>query len=159
MDCYSVFCRKADAEALIKGSGKYPNITGTVRFYRVCGGVMVAAEVGGLPAGEKPCGGRIFGFHIHAGTECSGNEEAPFANAKGHYNPHNCEHPYHAGDMPPLFGVNGKAFLAFMTDRFNVTDIIGKAVILHGMPDDFHTQPSGNAGEMIACGIVESVCR
>ncbi|MDE6726740.1 MAG: superoxide dismutase family protein [Oscillospiraceae bacterium] len=159
MDYYSVFSRKADAAVCIKGSRKYPSITGKVRFYQMCGGVMMTAEVGGLPIGEKPCGGRIFGFHIHDGTECSGNKDAPFANAKGHYNPHNCEHPYHAGDMPPLFGVNGKAFLAFMTDRFNVTDIIGKAVIIHGMPDDFHTQPSGNAGEMIACGIVESSCR
>lgn len=159
MDIYSVFRRKADALACIKGSCKYPGITGTVRFFQMCRGVMVAAEIEGLPAGEKPCGEPLFAFHIHEGTECSGNKDDRFANVKGHYNPHDCEHPYHAGDMPPLFGVNGKAFLAFVTDRFKVTDILGRAVIIHRMDDDFHTQPSGNAGEKIACGIVESSCR
>lgn len=158
MDHYSVFRRNADARAYIKGSCKYPNITGTVRFYQLCGCVMVAAEIDGLPAGEKPCGEPIFAFHIHEGKECSGNKDDRFANAKGHYNPDDCPHPYHAGDMPPLFGVNGRAFLAFVTDRFKVNDILGRAVIIHKMDDDFHTQPSGNAGEKIACGIVDSAC-
>lgn len=158
MDHYSVFRRNADATANIKGSCKYPNITGTVRFYQLCGCVMVAAEIDGLPAGEKPCGEPIFAFHIHEGSECSGSKDDRFANAKGHYNPNDCPHPYHSGDMPPLFGVNGRAFLAFVTDRFKVNDILGRAVIIHKMDDDFHTQPSGNAGEKIACGIVGSAC-
>lgn len=156
MNYYSVFQRNADAAACIKGSGKYPGITGTVRFYQMCGSVMVTAQIEGLPTGEKPCSEPIFAFHIHEGTECSGNMDDRFANAKGHYDPDSCKHPYHAGDMPPLFGAGGKAFLAFVTDRFKVNDIIGRAVIIHGTDDDFHTQPSGNAGEKIACGIIES---
>ena len=63
-------------------------------------------------------------------------------------------HPYHAGDMPPLFGEKGEAFSVFMTKRFRVDDIIGKTVIIHSMPDDFTTQPAGNSGEKIACGII-----
>ena len=63
----------------------------------------------------------------------------------GHFNPLDCPHPYHAGDMPPLFSVNGNAFLCFMTDRFKIKEVLGKAVIIHSKPDDFTTQPSGNA--------------
>ena len=69
-----------------------------------------------------------------------------------HYNPNQCAHPYHAGDLPPLFGSNGYAFEAFLTDRFTVSEVIGRTVIIHSKPDDFSTQPSGNSGEKIACG-------
>lgn len=154
INIYSALNRKADAEACIKGGGKYPCIKGNVQFYRLCEGVLVKAEIDGLPLGEKPCAESVFAFHIHEGTECSGNQDDCFADAKGHYNPFNCPHPYHAGDMPPLFGVNGSAFLMFVTDRFKIEEVLGRAVIVHKMSDDFHTQPSGNAGEKIACGII-----
>ena len=152
MDYYSVFARKADAAACIKGSCKYPNIKGTVRLYQLCGCVMVTVEVDGLPIGTKPCGEPIFAFHIHAGERCTGNAEDPFADAGMHDNTYGCPHPYHAGDMPPLFGARGSAISVFLTDRFEVKDIIGKTVIIHASPDDFATQPSGNAGIKIACG-------
>lgn len=151
----SISNRKPTASACIKGSDKYPCIKGHVHLYQLCGYVVVQAKIEGLPQGKDPCCERIFAFHIHEGTACSGNKDDCFANAKGHYNPDNCMHPYHAGDMPPLFGVNGSAFLVFATDRFKVEEVIGKAVIVHKMSDDFHTQPSGNAGEKIACGIIE----
>ncbi len=154
MNFCSVFQRKADAQACINGSCRYPDIRGVVRFYQLCGCVMVTAEVEGLPLGEKLCGKPVFAFHIHEGMKCSGNREDCFADAGGHYNPHGCPHPSHAGDMPPLFGVCGKAFLAFTTDRFKVCEVLGRAVIVHRMDDDFHTQPSGNAGEKMACGII-----
>ena len=48
--------------------------------------------------------------------------------------------------------VNGYAFSAFLTDRFTVKEIVGRTVIMHSSPDDFTSQPSGNAGEKIACG-------
>lgn len=48
--------------------------------------------------------------------------------------------------MPPLFGADGEALLIFLTDRFRVRDIVGRTVIIHAMPDDFTTQPSGNSG-------------
>jgi len=61
--------------------------------------------------------------------------------------------------MPPLFGNNGRAVSIFLTNRFSIEEVIGKAVIIHGSPDDFTTQPSGNAGEKIACGIIRPVMR
>ena len=72
-----------------------------------------------------------------------------------HYNPKDCEHPYHAGDLPSLFGNNGLAAAAFLTDRFFVDDVIGKVVIIHDHPDDFTTQPSGSSGTKIACGVIQ----
>lgn len=154
IDYYSIFRRKADGIACIRGSDKYPCIRGKVLFYQLPDCVMVRAEINGLPMDKKPCCEHIFAFHIHEGTECSGDKSDVFANAKGHYNPNDCPHPYHAGDMPPLFGINGRAFLTFMTDRFCVDEILGRTIIIHKMSDDFHTQPSGNAGEKIACGII-----
>lgn len=157
-DLNELLRRRPNAQACLTGSEKYPALKGQVRFYQVCGGILVCAKITGLPEGES---GRspIFAFHIHEGGQCTGNEEDPFANAKGHYNPDNCPHPSHAGDLPPLFGVNGTAFSAFLTGRFTVREILKKAIILHAMPDDFTTQPSGNAGKKIACGIVKPVGR
>lgn len=142
-------CRRA--YAMVKGSDRYPRLRGRVDFTQTEKGVIVRAEVFGLPLGES-CKEPIFGFHIHSGMSCTGNAENPFADADGHFNPKDCEHPYHAGDLPPLFGNNGYAFMSVLTDRFSVGDIIGRGVIIHRNPDDFKTQPSGNAGEMIACG-------
>ena len=79
----------------------------------------------------------------------------PFAGAMSHYNPKGCEHPYHAGDLPPLFGNGGSALSLFLTNRFSVREITGKTVIIHDRPDDFTTQPSGNSGTKIACGVIE----
>ena len=142
--------RRPQAAASVRGSREYPNVRGTVRFYQTPCGVLVAAEIQGLPQTEQPCRGGIFAFHIHSGTACCGDENDPFAQALGHYNPKNCEHPYHAGDMPPLFGSGGQAFLAFLTDRFSIQEVLGRTVIIHQRPDDFSTQPSGNAGKKIA---------
>ena len=47
--------------------------------------------------------------------------------------------------------------MTFLTDRFKLKDVIGKAIIIHSMPDDFTSQPSGNSGEKIACGIINKV--
>ena len=75
------------------------------------------------------------------GKHGTGTAADPFADAGMHLNPNNCPHPYHAGDMPPLFGVNGRALLIFATNRFRIPQIIGKTVIIHARPDDFVTQP------------------
>jgi len=146
--------RRPQAFAIIKGSDQYPDVFGDVRFFQVESGVLVMATVSGLPNPEGNCMQPIFAFHIHGGDRCSGNETDPFADAGTHYNPGNCPHPHHAGDLPPLFGVNGNAFQVFLTDRFSVEEIIGMTVIIHSDPDDFTTQPSGNAGTKIACGVI-----
>ena len=152
-----VLTRRADGFAQIRGSAAYPDIRGMVLFYAVRGGVLVRAEITGLSKGGA-CESPIFAFHIHGGV-CSGNADDPFADAGMHYNPGNCPHPYHAGDLPPLFGANGNALLVCLTDRFGMDEIYGKTVIIHAKPDDFTTQPSGNAGEKIACGVIQPTAR
>ena len=143
------------AAAQIKGGPNYPAITGTVCFYQTSFGVLVSAQIWGLPTSDELCKKRIFAFHIHSGSSCTGNQDDAFANALTHYNPNDCKHPNHAGDLLPLWGNdNGYAFELFLTDRFSVSQVVGKTLILHANPDDFTTQPSGNAGEKIACGII-----
>ena len=146
------------AQALIHGSAKYPDIRGNVMFYQTDYGVLVAAEVMGLPYRMNQRDRPVFGFHIHEGECCLGNAEDPFAEAGQHYNPERYPHPYHAGDLPPLLGNSGYALQVFLTDRFCVREILGRTMIIHSMSDDFTSQPSGNAGEKIACGVVKSCC-
>ena len=153
-DFISVLCKRPQAVAVIRGCKANPDTRGRVLFYEMRQGVIVRAEITGLPQNKGACKNPIFAFHIHEGDSCTGIDNDPFSNAKGHYNPDNCPHPYHAGDMPPLFGVNGTAFSAFLPDRFRISEIIGRTVIIHIHPDDFMTQPSGGAGEKIACGVV-----
>lgn len=142
------------AIAELKGSPAYPNIDGIVYFYQTPLGVIVSTEVSGLPYENGSCKENIFAFHIHNGKSCTGNAADTFANAGSHYNPYGCKHPQHAGDLPPLFGNEGYAWSAVLTNRFDIDEIIGNAVIIHSNPDDFTTQPSGNSGEKIACGII-----
>ncbi len=150
-----------DAIAEVAGSSDYPGIRGKVRFYQTDKGVLVSAEIYGLPTAKSAvppnCQNDIFAFHIHSGSSCTGNANDPFANAMTHYNPENCPHPYHAGDLPPLFGNNGYAWMKVLTDRFTVSDILGKTILIHSAPDDFTTQPAGNSGTKIACGVIRRV--
>ena len=94
-------------------------------------------------------------FIFTSGTSCSGNAEDEFANAKMHFNPTGCPHPYHIGDLPPLIENNGFAYMNVLLEKIKLKDIIGKVIIIHDMPDDFTTQPSGNSGIKIACGKIE----
>lgn len=149
--------KRPDAFARIKGSAEEPEIEGVVLFYKVHSGVLVSIQVKGLPTSEDVCKKPIFAAHIHSGGSCTGNNTDPFANALMHYNPANCQHPYHAGDLPPIFGVHGNGFPVFLTDRFSVKEIIGKTIIIHSAPDDFTTQPSGNSGKKIACGVIRAM--
>lgn len=146
--------RLPEAAAVLQGSTAYPSIRGLVRFYQARSGVLVVTEATGLPVLDAPCDSPVFGFHIHSGGRCTGNAEDPFADALTHYNPDNCLHPYHAGDLPPLFGAGGRAFSAVLTNRFTVREVVGRTVVIHAHPDDFMTQPAGNAGMKIACGII-----
>ena len=156
MYCYP---NHPQAVAHIKGGADAAELSGQVRFYQGRESVLVVAEVSGLPQGTGKCDSPIFAFHIHGGGNCEGNGKDAFAEAGAHYNPKDCPHPYHAGDLPPLFGAGGKAFSVCLTDRFTVSDIIGKTVIIHASADDFTTRPSGNAGEKIACGVITPTIR
>ncbi len=145
------------AFARINGSNEHPRIEGIVVFYKVKLGVLVSIQIKGLPISDDVCKKPVFAVHIHGGDSCTGNSADPFADAMTHYNPHDCEHPYHAGDLPPIFGANGFGFSAFLTNRFSAEEIIGKTVIIHSAPDDFTTQPSGNSGLKIGCGVITSI--
>ena len=136
-----------EAMAVLKGKGK---LRGTVKFYSVPGGSLVAVEATGLPES----GSGFFALHIHEGGSCGGED---FADSRGHYNPENVPHPGHVGDLPPLLNMGGRAFLAVETDRFFVEDVIGCTAVLHSRSDDFRTQPAGDAGEKIACGVIRWV--
>jgi len=153
-DTLEVLQRRADAMALVRGGKGYEPLTGFVQFYQTQHGVLVAAEFEGLPTGEG-CSAPMFAFHIHEKGDCQPMGEDMFGMTGGHYNPAGCGHPYHAGDMPPLFGAGGRAILLFLSDRFTVQEILGRAVVVHRQPDDFITQPAGNAGEKIACGVIQ----
>ena len=155
-DFTALFAKKPQALAEIRGSAAYPRIRGHVRFYQTRYGVFVVTELGGLQRGGR-CASPILAFHIHGGGQCTGNASDPFANAGTHYDPQGCPHPYHAGDLPPIWGADGYAFSAFLTGRFTVKEIIGKTAVVHKGFDDFTTQPAGNAGEKIACGEIRAV--
>ena len=148
---------KPNSAADISGGENYPGIRGRVIFRQQKNGVLVTADIYGLPTGETGCDSGVFGFHIHEGEDCGSNGQEPFSNTKGHYNPGDCPHPYHAGDLPPLFENDGYAYMSFLTNRFTATEIIGRTVVIHLKPDDFHSQPSGNSGEKIACGIIKAL--
>ena len=141
---FSMFQSMPYATAHISGNSMYPEIEGKVSFYEVYGGTLVVAAVKNLPNGNG-----FHAFHIHDGSSCGPGREG------GHYNPTNQPHPQHAGDMPPLLANQGTAFSAFYTDRFYPEDIVEKVVVIHAMPDDFKSQPSGNPGSMIACGEIK----
>ena len=102
-------------------------------------------------------GGTFFGSIVGRSANRIGNAEDPFADALTHYNPNDCEHPNHAGDLPPLFDNSGYSFQTVLTNRFTVKEIIGKTIIIHAMPDDFKTQPSGDSGMKIACGKIRTL--
>ena len=118
-------------------------INGLVYFYQTELGMVLIWSVGGLPVDTESCGGSVFAMHIHDGNS--------------HYNPYDCPHPYHAGDLPPLFSNGGSAFGAVLTTRFGLQEILGKTVVIHSRADDFTSQPSGNAGEMIASGVIRKI--
>ena len=140
----------AGAVAYIKGDGRNPQLNGSVRFLPHRDGCLVVAQISGFPE-MKP---NFLGFHIHEGSSCAGTE---FSESKGHYNPGGNPHPMHVGDLPPLLNAGGTAFLSVVTNRFCVAEIIGKTVVIHENPDDFTSQPAGNAGSKIACGIIRKM--
>ena len=137
-----------------------PNPTmGKVSFTPLDHGVRVSGEVRGLPPGTE------HGFHIHEKGDCGDNGNA----AGGHFNPsekhHGLHNPAgaHAGDLPNLVvGKDGKAKATFTAKgatlgegKGSLFGPDGTALVIHADPDDEKTDPAGNSGARIACGIVE----
>ena len=140
-------CGCTQAVAYLRGDDTCSNLRGKVTFTAKDCGTLVTAEICGLPDSDTG----FFAFHIHEGSNCCGEG---FPNTGGHFNPCDTDHPKHAGDLPPLLSCNGKAYLAVLTCLFRISDILGRTVVIHSGPDDFKTQPAGDAGEKIACGII-----
>ena len=131
-------------------------VRGRVTFVSEIGGVRVIADVTGLAPGAH-------GFHIHEKGDCS----APDASSAGaHYNPSGVTHGgpddqmHHVGDLGNLRADgSGRAHLDFVFDFLKLNgphSIVGRSVIVHQDPDDLSTDPSGAAGQRIACGVVRS---
>ena len=140
-----------DAIAVIRGNTMYPDINGVVKFYALPeSGLLIATEVSDLPDGRNEDTPTFFAFHIHENGDCSAN----FANTGMHYNPDNAPHPEHAGDLPPLLSNDGYVWSIVYDSFLTLPMIENRSVIIHQNPDDFTTQPSGNAGEKIACGAI-----
>ncbi len=130
-------------------------VKGTIEFKEVDGGVEVTANVEGLKAGDHA-------YHVHEKGDCSAPDAA---SAGGHFNPHNKKHgapdaeERHEGDFGNLTaGKDGKATKTFVMKGITLADgptsIVGKGFIVHEKKDDFKTQPTGNAGGRIACGVI-----
>ncbi|MDH4174763.1 MAG: superoxide dismutase family protein [Betaproteobacteria bacterium] len=130
---------------------------GEVTFEQVGGKVRVTAQIINLKPNQE------HGFHIHEVGDCSSGDGM---SAKGHFNPYGKPHgpqggEHHAGDMPNLKAdAKGRAKLAADLDVVTVTagpaSIIGRAVVVHADPDDYNTQPTGNAGARLACGVIKA---
>ena len=148
------FDNRPRAFAEINGDAEYFGIFGDVYFYEVLsGGVLIEAEVLGLPDAGRLDPPIFYAFHIHETGDCSDS----FEHTGGHYNPKNRKHPMHAGDLPPLLAGDGYAWLSFYNPALELHDIIGRSVVLHREADDFTTQPSGNSGKKIACGVIKLI--
>ena len=130
---------------------------GTVDFYQVGSKVRVLAKVSGLQPG------RDHGFHVHEAGDCSSGDGM---SAKGHFNPQGKPHGHpqsaerHAGDMPSLRAdAGGNATLDTELDIMTVTpgpnSVVGRGLIVHADPDDYKTQPTGNAGARLACAVIQ----
>lgn len=141
------------AMAWVRGGAAFPAISGLVKFFRTpFQGILVEAEFFNLPDVTAFGSSNFYAMHIHEFGDCSDN----FSKAGPHYGAPGSLHPNHAGDMPPLLANQGYAWTAFYDKRYTIEDILGRSVIIHQNPDDFHTQPSGNSGPMIACGPIRS---
>jgi len=154
-------CQTTPDTPLIASAGLKPtkgNKTfGEATFEQVGDKVKVVVFVQGLRPGQA------HGLHIHEGADCSGDAMG----AKGHFNPHGKPHGHHAsaerhaGDLPSLVAnkagrANVQIEIDGITLRAGAANIIGRAVVVHADPDDFKTQPHGNAGARIACGVIQA---
>jgi Cu-Zn family superoxide dismutase len=130
-------------------------VSGTVTFTEVADGVQVHAEITGLTPGNH-------GFHVHEFGDCSA---ADASSAGAHFNPTNKPHAgpdaaeRHVGDMGNVEAdASGKATLEYVDHQISLTNnqqsAIGRSVVVHAKADDLKSQPAGDSGARIACGVI-----
>jgi Cu-Zn family superoxide dismutase len=137
-------------------------VRGTVRFSAVYGGTEVRYALSGLAAGAH-------GFHVHEGTSCApGADGTPGGAAGGHFNPHGSAHGApdatrdrrHVGDFGNVVagaaGTVSGVLLDGLIGFSGPESIVGRAVVVHADPDDLVSQPAGDAGARVACGIIRA---
>jgi superoxide dismutase, Cu-Zn family len=128
---------------------------GSVRFQQRADGVFVTGRITGLRPNQE------HGFHVHEGADCAGDA----LGTKGHFNPDAAPHGkhgaavHHAGDLPALKADgNGVAEIKVLVKKLTVTaspaSVVGKGLIVHRDPDDYATQPTGNAGPRPGCAVI-----
>ena len=131
--------------------------SGSVNFVQAGNKVLVSGEVRGLKPNAE------HGFHVHEKGDCSSGDGM---STGGHFNPTGAPHGshgagmHHAGDLPSLKSdASGVARFNFESSMIavgsGVTDVVGKGLIVHRDPDDYKTQPTGNAGPRLACAVIK----
>lgn len=150
--CASIPEQPAATATLSARSGS--NVSGSVGFAETSGGLKIRAKVAGLAPGAH-------GFHIHEAGDCSAPDAA---SAKGHFNPagkahgHYSEADHHGGDMPNLMAnARGEATFDFTLAGVGLsgpTGVVGRSIVVHADPDDYKSQPAGNSGARVACGVI-----
>jgi Cu-Zn family superoxide dismutase len=154
---------KAGAMAMMSGPMAVASLTptegnqvrGLVMFHAMADHLMVHAKLSGLKPNAE------HGFHVHDIGSCASTDGS---SAGGHFNPGGQVHgpqnaPHHAGDMPSLKAdANGSVDQKFMLTGVTVTagptSLVGRSVIVHAQADDYLTQPTGNSGARIGCGVI-----
>jgi len=133
------------------------SVTGKVSFTQKGDKVAVVANVSGLKPNQE------HGFHVHEKGDCSSGDGM---SAAGHFNPNGSPHgrhtdqAHHAGDMPNLKAdASGNASFTAELDAVSVsegpTSVVGRGLIVHAQPDDYKSQPVGNAGARLACAVIQ----
>ena len=153
----AAFAGPVTKAAAVLQAGKDQTVQGAVWFQKAEGGVRVTAKLTGLAPG-------MHGFHIHEFGDCSA---ADFSSAGSHFNPGGKNHAgpkdaeHHEGDMGNIeAGKDGSASIDYVDTGLGfegAVSILGRGVIVHANPDDFKTQPTGNAGGRAACGVIGAV--
>jgi Cu-Zn family superoxide dismutase len=146
------------ATATLQGAPEDTDFKGTITLTPEGDGVRVVAHLEGVDVNGQ------HGFHVHETGDCShGEGDKHFTSAGGHFNPNNVEHacpptePRHAGDLGNIEVTNGTGHLETTTNLLSLSgpnSAVGKAIILHAKADDCKTQPTGDAGDRLACGVV-----
>lgn len=150
-------CSKPQKQAVAVLEAKSgSSVAGTVTFTEQKEGVLVQAEAHGLTPG-------LHGFHIHEKGDCSADDAS---SAGEHFNPDSKEHGapanehHHAGDFGNVVvdeNGNGKyeRVLSFISLQDGKRSVLNRSILIHANPDDLTTQPSGNSGARVACGVIK----
>lgn len=142
--------------ALAARSGS--KVSGTLEFRAEAEGVRIAGTISGVEAGST------HGFHLHETGDCSADDATsagPHFNPAGHAHGHPGQGEHHAGDIPNLVAdANGDIAVDVVVPGVSLRDggqgdIAGRAIVLHATADDYASQPAGNSGARIACGVIE----